>query len=389
MDIRAIILVDGRPPLAATPAAEERIAGVPLALCEVLGTSMLDRLLARLKQAGVGSAAVLLNSPPHYPQLLSTQPSEDVSYYDASGSDDLWTAAMAQFETFSRNADLILVHRLGPFAEIDYESLIQHHLDSHNRITAVLAADQSALDCYILRATRRSDAAYLFRSRMTTIGANFVVSSGYWNPMRTCSDLRMIAMDAFARKNSIRPVGHEIKPGVWVGRGARIHRTARVLAPAYIGASSRIRGSVVLTRGAIVEHHCEVDCGSVLEAVSVLPYTYVGVGLEFINSVVGFSEVVHLGRCASVTVDEPSFVALRRVSALARTIDSAWSLVSYLPAELVRGLFSRPARGVPRTVGETAIAEASPVASVRSGQNEAPIPAMAAEMISVRRYGNE
>lgn len=388
MEMRAILIVGGRSPLSAAFASEEeRMAGVPLALCDVLGATVLERTLARIEQAGITSVAVLLDSTSRYTQALRTQSATDVSFHYASSPADLWTAAQTRFDLFARASDHVLVQRLGPYAEIEYEDVLQHHLDQRNRVTEVVSADGAALDCFLLKANRRSDAAYLFRSQMQPPRMPFIVSSGYSNSLRRVADLRLIAMDAFANKNAIRPIGTEVKPGVWAAPGVRIHRSTRILAPAYIGAHAQVCASSVLTRGAVVEHHCEIDCGTVLEGTSVLPYSYVGAGLEFMSSVVGFSYVAHLGRGISIKIEDPRLIGMRNTGALTRTLESAWELVSYLPKEFTRGFLRRPARIVPRAV--EAAAPVQSLTKVRDSEGEPVLPSLAAELISVRRYGNE
>ena len=120
-------------------------------------------------------------------------------------------------------------------------------------------------------------------------------------------------------KNAIRPVGKEIKPGVWVGEGARIHRKARVVAPAFIGAHSKIRASALITRGSVIEHHAEVDCGTVVENSTVLPFTYVGAGLDVMHSVVGFRRLSHLLRNVEVEISDDKLVGMSPASAVSRT----------------------------------------------------------------------
>ncbi len=92
-----------------------------------------------------------------------------------------------------------------------------------------------------------------------------------------------------------------MKPGVWVGEGARIHHKARIVAPAFIGAQTKIRASALITRSTVIEHHAEVDCGTVVENSTVLPYTYVGAGLDVMHSVVGFRRLRTW--CANVEVE--------------------------------------------------------------------------------------
>ena len=102
----------------------------------------------------------------------------------------------------------------------------------------------------------------------------------------------------------------ELKPGIWVGDGARIHRKARIVAPAFIGAYSKIRASALITRGSAIEHHAEVDCGTVVENSTVLPFTYVGAGLDVMHSVVGFRRLAHLVRKVEVEISDAKLVGM-------------------------------------------------------------------------------
>ncbi len=72
--------------------------------------------------------------------------------------------------------------------------------------------------------------------------------------------------------------GAEVKPGIWLARGARVAEDATLLAPILIGAearvfsSSRLGPNVVLGRGVVIERD------TVLSDVSVAPGTFVGEG---------------------------------------------------------------------------------------------------------------
>src|SRR5512146_3031843 len=108
---------------------------------------------------------------------------------------------------------------------------------------------------------------------------------GYINPLQDARDLRVLALDGFAGVAHIPPCGCEIKPGVWVADGARVHRTARLLAPCFVGARAKIRAASLLTRGCVVEHHAQIDCGTIVENSTVLPSATVGAGLDAVQSV--------------------------------------------------------------------------------------------------------
>jgi hypothetical protein len=232
--------------------------------------------------------------------------------------------------------------------------------------------------------------ATLFRSNLQKVrdDCERYQAKGYINPLRDAADFRCLGIDAFLRKNSIRPIGTEIRPGVWVGERAYIHRSARILAPAYIGASSKIRAAALVTRNSIVEHHTEVDCGTVVENSTVLPFTYVGAGLDVMHSLVGFRRVAHLPRKVEVEISDPKLVGSSPINALSRTLGSAAALFAVLPQQIYRGFFGRVRKARPADLPESLDAPAtlgSPdVNDQASGQEVGEFPSSFAV---ARRYG--
>jgi hypothetical protein len=194
----------------------------------------------------------------------------------------------------------------------------------------------------------------------------------------------------------IRPQGQEVKPGVWVGEDARIHRTARVLAPAFVGARAKLRAASVVTRCSVVEHHAEVDCGTVLEDTTVLPYTYVGTGLDASHAVAGFGRLVHLRRDTVVEISDARLLGTVSVSPVWRTLKGAASLAAYLPVQAVRGLVQGGHRSQAATVAQ-AEAEVPPPRSRPANLEPSSEPVSASnqrpqfggDFAVVRRYGNE
>jgi NDP-sugar pyrophosphorylase family protein len=134
------------------------------------------------------------------------------------------------------------------------------------------------------------------------------LTSGYVNRLNDARDLRRLAVDAFLGRCAIRPRGREIKPGVWIDDGARVHRSARIVAPAYIGRGTRVRASALITRCSNVERRCLVDYGTAIEDSSMLPYTYVGRGLDLAHSVCDGSRLVNLARNVAVTVEDAKII---------------------------------------------------------------------------------
>jgi NDP-sugar pyrophosphorylase family protein len=387
VDVRAIILIgarpDGTPPEAAKAVA---IGGVPAGLLDVLGQPLVHRVADRLKRYGVEQIAVISDTVAAAQRYVREAQRADLAWRSESGN-ELWRAAAHTFAEFAHaGAEIVLVVRLGAYAEIDIDDLVQYHIDQRARVTAACDAG-GPVGTFAVSASRRNDAAFLFRhnleqSRMP-MGEYF--PQGYCNRLETAADLRQLTLDSLLQKTEIRPVGREIKPGVWAGAGARIHRAARVLAPAFIGARAKVRAAAVITRGSSVEHHADIDCGTVVEGTTVLPFTYVGAGLDLAQSVVGMRRVFNLPRRVEVEITDPKFVGERPRQAPVRALASAASLAAYVPRQFLRGLFSPNRReqpaDVPAAVKAVPSALHPPVKPAE--KNEFP------NLVVARRYGNE
>ncbi len=77
----------------------------------------------------------------------------------------------------------------------------------------------------------------------------------------------------------MRPLGTQIREQVWVGEGANLADSVRVIGPTYIGARTIVRAGATIGPFASVERDCVVDCGTTVERSTVLPYTYLAPGL--------------------------------------------------------------------------------------------------------------
>lgn len=353
MDVKAIVLVG------AGTHGTERHGGVPLALLDVLGRAPLYRLTERLLQSGCSGITVLGDAGTQGARWLRRALRPEVRWESASG-DSIWRAAQRVFTQYSQaGAGTVLLLRLGPYAELDIAAILRFHAESGRRVTAVTDPASDLLGAFAVSAARRSDAVYLLRHQLQESRDAYARYrfEGYVNRLASASDLRQLAIDAFCGRAQIAPDGVEVRPGVWVASGARVHRRARVLAPAYIGEAARVRASVVVTRCSTLEHHTVVDCGTVLENTSVLPYTSVGAGLDVTHSVVGFCRVVHLLRQVEIEVNDTKLVGAVS-SAPLRVLGQAAALAAFLPVNFLRGLFvgEAPEAALPEAVQAPAAA---------------------------------
>ncbi|HKT23174.1 MAG TPA: hypothetical protein VJR04_01145 [Terriglobales bacterium] len=340
MDVRAILLIGNPDPGegAASSLDTESFSGVPFSLLPVLGKPLLHRFADRLKKAGVDSIAVLNTGECSSP-LIEDARRSDVKWKDVPAQ-QAWREAEEQFDEFVHSgADLVLLVRLGPYAEVEIDPLIQFHLDQRSHVTQV-AKEDGALDFFVLSSSRRNDAAFLLRNKLAKmrVAAKPFMTHGYVNPLETASDFRRLVLDSFLLKTSVQPAGEQVRPGIWIGTGARVHRTVRLVAPCYVGAYSKVRKGALITRGTSLEHHSIVDCGSVVEASTLLPLSYLGAGLDLTHSIVGNKRIVSVKYGAELEVEDQSLVSAVPSTSALRTLQDAANLATFVPRQFIRSL---------------------------------------------------
>lgn len=370
MDVRAIVVV------ASNGHEQQTVAGVPAAFLDVLGRSILQRTVDRFRQFGITDITVVSE--------YGAPPVMDGVHSLAAQENSAWRQAHKAFADFAQTgAELVVLMRVGPYVEVDYEDLVQFHLDQGSRVTAVVSPDSELTGMFVLSPSRRNEAAYLLRHRLRTsrLPHAYYEFTGYLNPVADAADFRRLAIDAFCGNAELEPDGVEIKPGVWAAPTARVHKRARVLAPSYIGAHARVRASALVTRCSALEHHAHVDCGTVIDNATLLPNTSIGAGLDVAHSVVGFKRLVHLGRNVEIEIADGKLVGLVSTSPL-RVVGQFASLASFLPAQIVRGILNKGHDGEPMSVPE---AVQAPSPALKSVTDESFSP----NLMIARRYGNE
>ncbi|HVH86174.1 MAG TPA: hypothetical protein VM912_05580 [Terriglobales bacterium] len=393
MDVRAIVLLgvpaeigDGSPTVA--NGLPESFSGVPLPLLPVLGRPLLHRIADRFREAGVESVS-MLNAGDCASPLVQEAHRADLKWKDVAPS-QIWRAAQEQFdELVQAGAELVFIIRLGGYAEVEIDPLLQFHLDKRNHITQVVAID-GPLDFFVLSGSRRNDAAFLFRNKLAKmrVQAQPFLTNGYVSRLRDVTDLRRLVLDSFALKTAIQPAGEQIRPGVWLAPGTKIDRGVRLVAPCYVGAFSKVRAGSLITRGSSIEHHCLVDYGTVVESSTMLPFSYLGAGLDSSHSVVGSKRIVSLKHAAELEVEDKALVSAMPSSSALRTLRHAASLVAFVPRQFIQSVVSgakTPKRALEPecpTVSFDPSTVTHPVTKER--------PALTSSVVAgVREYGNQ
>ena len=355
----------------------------PAACVEILGASLLARIVAHLDRSGFQETVIVTDIDAKQVQR-GLKDHSNVRFVQADSA-HLWRASERAFEDMeSAGVRGVAVLRADCYAEIDWQAVLAHHMHYSNRVTRIWCGDEPcACDIFMVSAARRNEAATLMRNSLheeRTAGVRYrVTESEYINELRDCHMLQKLAKDALYGLNRIEPIGREARPGIWLGEGARVEKEARLVAPVYVGAQARVHGGAVVTRDSILEHHVSVDCGSVIEDAWVQPFTGIGAGLDVTHAVLNGDKLFHLKRNVEVATYDAKLLRERKQSAAARTAQAAAALFSYIPAQIMHSK-----RG-------PAVAEAPcrPAVTVEVERQPENVAKLAPGLAVVRRYGNE
>ncbi len=296
------------------------------AFWDLLGKNILDRTVERLHNAGA--------------QLISVVPEEPKT--SSEMGEDAWERALRDHAR--GGVERVLLVSLGAYSEFDLEDLLRFHLGSRSLVSNI-SDEQGPLGISVIEAKCARDGVASLRNRLSAFSSCSATYdfTGYSNRLAGWEDYRRLVQGALGGRCEIRPAGQEIKPGIWCGDGARISSSAQILAPVYIGPRARIRAGALLAAGTSIEHHSEVDCGTVVQDSSVLPRTYLGPGLHISQSVVSGSRLVHLGRNLDVELADTGLLARRGASTPLRALRAVASLLGAFGTDPGQGV-STPSR---------------------------------------------
>jgi len=199
---------------------------------------------------------------------------------------------------------------LNAYVELEWTEAMQFHRDQTQPATRLSGAEGS-LDIWMLETSHFATRTDILNS--LTDASSWTVN-GYVNRLAHPRDLRQLAVDALTGRCRLRPLGSEVQPGIWVGQGAQMHRSARVVAPVFIGRNSIIGEDCTIADCSAVESDCEIDYGSTLSDVSLLPNTYVGIGLDIRHSVVSGSTLLSLEHNVTLEIGDAGVARFNKVS---------------------------------------------------------------------------
>jgi hypothetical protein len=308
----AILVINDRP--SSTEGANELAhheQGDPLRrsiICaEVLGQSVLDRTVACLRNAGVRTISVIGG-----PSLSSLPANRDVEIIVAGNSFARWpTAQRTLREQSAQGIEIVLMIGLGAYMELNVAEALEIHYTKGIPLTQ-LEDTQGPLDFWIVDAkwftTAASGCTLPFRYGEFPGLPISCPMTGYVNRLADARDLRRLVSDALFLRCELKPRGREVRPGIWLDDGAQVHRSSRLVAPVYLGRSTKIGPSAVITRFSNVERNCRVGRGTVIESSSILPHTVISGGLDVSHAVVDGDRLVDLKRNLTIHIDDPNLV---------------------------------------------------------------------------------
>ncbi len=98
--------------------------------------------------------------------------------------------------------------------------------------------------------------------------------------------LQSLDMILSQKGGSLIVMGKELREGVWVGAGSRIHSSCTIIAPVYLGSNVNIGENTVIGPRCEIGDGCIIDDGSSIIESSILAGSYVGRNLEVRGCVV-------------------------------------------------------------------------------------------------------
>lgn len=313
MDVGAIVLIEAQrgndesrsPSGVADSTAAARFAGGAPAFVDVLGRSVLEHTVDRLRSANLKCTSLIVHSDLATSLPVFRQACGDLSIRVA---DDPWSAVASVLETYSKNGcECALITRPTAYVEGDLMDLLDFHREGQRVVTRI--SDRvGPLDLWVMNCnpTAEIDRNSLMTNllRLDSFPASYLVKQ-YTRRISHPRDLRHFVTDAFLNRCHLHPLGEQIRPGVWVDQGVEIHRRACIVAPAYLGARCTIGERAVINRFSNIEHDSYIDYGTVIENSSILSNTHVGIWLDVRHSIVCGNQLLNLERDVMVEICDP------------------------------------------------------------------------------------
>jgi hypothetical protein len=269
------------------------LTNVPDAKLEVLGKSLLDRNISRLRESGVESTSVIPEGSA-LTQLLPTRSATSNDFISA------WEKAIGEY--VQQGIDTLLLLRTSTYTDLNYEELLRFHSERHAGLTQVYSADNS-VDVAVVNANLLREADNAYRTTLSNLipDQEHFYYQGYINRLRKPQDFRRLTEDALTGKCNLRPIGTEVGDGIWFGAGVQVDATC------------------VISGGTAVERNCEIDCGTTVDQSWILQETYVGLGLSVRHSIVSNQRMFNLDRKTELAINDPRLIRATKSFSLSGT----------------------------------------------------------------------
>jgi len=200
--------------------------------------------------------------------------------------------------------ETLILARLGPYVEFDLADLLRAHHQTGSDLTQVCHSERP-LDFVVVRARRLRESGS-HRSRLSSMlhHRRLYAMEGCFNRLSSPMDFRRLVVDAMLGRCSIRPIGREVEPGIWLGKSASIDPSAMLESPVYVGMNSSLGPACKVLGLSCIEKDCDIDAGTTVEQSSVLEGTYLGMGLHLQNTVTGNGKLFHLERDIEIEIQD-------------------------------------------------------------------------------------
>ena len=127
---------------------------------------------------------------------------------------------------------------------------------------------------------------------------------GYWNDVGSLAQYRIGNFDALTGQVKVEIPGEEILPGIHVGKGTYISKTARLEPPVLLGDYCRVGEGASLIGPLTVGDHSVIEAGASLEGVIKWRAAQTGAGAQVTGGIIGtgahIRDDVHIGDRAVV-----------------------------------------------------------------------------------------
>jgi NDP-sugar pyrophosphorylase family protein len=276
------------------------LSNVPDAKLEILGKSLLDRNISRLREAGIESASVIPEGSA-LTQLLPTRSAASNEFISA------WEKAIGEY--VRQGVDTILLLRTNTYTDLDYEELVRFHSERRAGLTQVYGTDAS-VDVAVVNANLLRESDHAYRTTLSNLipDQEHFYYHGYVNRLRKPHDFRRLTEDALNGKCNLRPVGTQVGDGIWLGSDAEVDDSCVISGPAFIGAGTRLAACVSINGATAIERNCEIDCGTTVDQSWILQETYLGLGLSVRRSIVSNQKMFNLDRKTELAINDSRLI---------------------------------------------------------------------------------